>query len=79
MSFTLHIPAVPPSAYPNPNSQTYISGPTIDVVGRTTFSYDKGRGNRIFSYDEVWEVEPMEALMQLLKPGDQNDDPRLPQ
>ncbi|CAM9546102.1 unnamed protein product [Pylaiella littoralis] len=44
-------------------------GPTIDVVGRTTFSYDSGRGNRIFSYDEVWEVEPAEALMQLLKPG----------
>lgn len=53
-------------------------GPTIDVVGRTTFSYDSGRGNRIFSYDEVWEVEPAEALMQLFKPGKRDDDPLLP-
>ncbi|CAM9599588.1 unnamed protein product [Scytosiphon promiscuus] len=44
-------------------------GPTIDVVGRTKFSYDSVRGNRIFSYDEVWEVEPAEALMQIFKPG----------
>ncbi|CAM9256832.1 unnamed protein product [Ascophyllum nodosum] len=50
-------------------------GPTIDVVGRTRFSYDPDRGNRIWSYDEVWEVEPAEALMQLFRPGIREDDP----
>eukprot|EP00904_Undaria_pinnatifida_P002753 jgi/Undpi1/12479/HiC_scaffold_5.g02150.m1 len=55
-------------------------GPAIDVVGRTTFSYDPARGNRIFSYDEVWEVEPAVALLQLFRPGRRrkgDDDPHL--
>lgn len=69
-----------PSAGLNRNKRTYSSaGPTIDVVGRTTFSYDAGRGNRIFSYDEVWEVEPAEALLQLFRPGKRTDEPLLPQ
>ena len=50
------------------------TGPTIDVVGRTTFSYDPDRGNRIFSYDEVWEVEPAVALLQLFRPGGRKND-----
>ncbi|CAN0121822.1 unnamed protein product [Ectocarpus sp. 6 AP-2014] len=50
-------------------------GPTIDVVGRTTFSYDSSRGNRIFSYDEVWEMEAAEALMQIFRPGKRDSAP----
>lgn len=45
------------------------TGPIIDVVGRTRFSYDPERGNLIYSYDEVWEVEPAKALVQLLRRG----------
>lgn len=52
-----------------------VSGPTIDVVGRTTFSYDPSRGNRIFSYDEVWEIEAAEALMQIFRPGKRGSSP----
>ncbi|CAN0546450.1 unnamed protein product [Ectocarpus sp. 12 AP-2014] len=52
-----------------------ILGPTIDVVGRTTFSYDSSRGNRIFSYDEVWEMEAAEALMQIFRPGTRDSAP----
>ncbi|CAM9281205.1 unnamed protein product [Choristocarpus tenellus] len=43
--------------------------PVIDVTGRTAFTYDTDRGNRIVSYDEVWEIEPAEALLQLFQPG----------
>ncbi|CAN0048869.1 unnamed protein product [Discosporangium mesarthrocarpum] len=41
--------------------------PCIDVIGQTAFSYDRDRGNRIVSYDEIWEVEPTQALLQLLR------------
>lgn len=53
---------------------SFFVGPRIDVVGRTTFSYDSDRGNRIFSYDEVWEMEPAEALMQLFRPAGKEED-----
>ena len=46
-------------------------GPTIDLKGRTTFTYDESEavGGRVVDYEEAWELSAGEALMQLLRPG----------
>lgn len=45
--------------------------PTIDLKGRTTFTYDPSSdtGGRITDYEEAWELEAGKALLQLLQPG----------
>ncbi|CAN0202407.1 unnamed protein product, partial [Phaeothamnion confervicola] len=43
--------------------------PRIDVAGRTVFSYDPEQGNRITSYDEMWETSAAKALLQIITPG----------
>mmetsp|Transcript_9116 Transcript_9116/g.13666 ORF Transcript_9116/g.13666 Transcript_9116/m.13666 type:complete len:227 (+) Transcript_9116:91-771(+) len=42
--------------------------PRIDVVGRTKFSYDPSKGNRIVNYFETWEMPASKALFQLITP-----------
>lgn len=45
--------------------------PTIDLKGRTTFTYDESEqvGGRVVDYEEAWELSAGDALMQLLRPG----------
>ena len=43
--------------------------PKIDLVGKTRFRYDGGKGNRIVDYFETWETPAAEVLLNLLKPG----------
>ena len=45
--------------------------PTIDLKGRTTFTYDDSPavGGRIVDYEEAWELSAGEALMQILRPA----------
>lgn len=42
--------------------------PAIDLVGRTTFTYDPEKGNHIIDYREDWETEAGAVLMQLVRP-----------
>ena len=42
--------------------------PTIDLRGRTTFTYGAEDG-RIVDYEEAWELEAGKALLQLVQPG----------
>jgi len=49
--------------------------PAVDLGGRTTFSYDPQKGNRIVDYREEWDIEAGAVLMQLLRPrAGGNDD-----
>ncbi|CAM9275707.1 unnamed protein product [Chrysoparadoxa australica] len=43
--------------------------PVINVIGRTRFTYDASRGNRVVDYDEEWEMPATEALLQIVRPG----------
>lgn len=53
--------------------------PRVDVSGRTVFSYDgkpppervdvSDEPLRIVRYDEQWETDSFDALMQLFRPG----------
>jgi len=43
--------------------------PRIDVIGRTKFWFDSDNGNRVYFYDEEWEIPAGRALLQIITPA----------
>mmetsp|Transcript_38272 Transcript_38272/g.83255 ORF Transcript_38272/g.83255 Transcript_38272/m.83255 type:complete len:255 (+) Transcript_38272:133-897(+) len=46
--------------------------PELNLDGRTLFTYEEAKGNRVVRYDEFWQLSARDALLQLVTPGRRN-------
>lgn len=48
--------------------------PRIELVGQTTFRIDPSEGGRVVDYHEIWFADPLQILLQVLKPVEGSPD-----